>query len=336
MKLKMKLKMSILLMALLMTITPALAFDSINTACDTPSGGCHAFPPVFLNNTVSISHIQASPGQTFPVTITWTGGVTAGTNTVAKWPNAVLDNALFNPTPQISAVGVFPSGSLTSTLTAPSAIGNYTLRAYTADGTGTPNSGKETDYKVITVQVAPPPTSAINLTKTPSATQVNSGTSVTYTYVVANTGGTTLSNVLVTDNILGSIGGPITLNAGASQTFTKSQVITTNTTNIGTATGTDPSGTNVSFNATATVLVVSVPPSVTFVVTDSITGDPIAGATVSADGKFRGETDATGTVSFTVAPGDYRYAVRTKGYVRTTGTVSVTGDTTVNVALVPR
>ena len=115
-----------------------------------------------------------------------------------------------------------------ATLTAPSAIGNYTLRAYTADGTGTPNSGKETDYKVITVQVAPPATSAISLTKTPSATQVNSGTSVTYTYVVTNTGETILSNVLVTDNILGSIGGPITLNAGASQTFTKSQVITTN------------------------------------------------------------------------------------------------------------
>ncbi len=74
--------------------------------------------------------------------------------------------------------------------------------------------------------------------------------------------------------------------------------------------------------------------ALTFVVTDSISGLPIAGTTVSVDSKFRGQTDTTGTVSFTVAPGDYRYAVRAKGYVRTTDTVSVAGDTTVNVALV--
>ena len=253
--LKMKIKISILLVAMLMTTMPALAFDSLNTACDTP--GCHAYPPVFLNNTVSISSFNATPGQTFPVTITWTGGVTAGTNTVAKWPSSVVDNALFNPTPQISTVGVFASGSLTSTLTAPSAPGTYTLRAYTSDGTGTPNSNHETDYKVITVRVAQPANSSISLTKIPSATQVTSGTSVTYTYVVTNTGGTTLTNVLVTDNILGAIGGPISLNAGANQTFTKAQVLTANTTNIGTATATSPTGT-VTFNATATVTVVSV------------------------------------------------------------------------------
>lgn len=75
--------------------------------------------------------------------------------------------------------------------------------------------------------------------------------------------------------------------------------------------------------------------TLTFVATDSISGLPIAGATVSA-GKFRGKTDTTGTVSFTVTPGDYRYTVRAGGYVRTTDIVSVTGDITVNVALVPR
>ena len=318
MKLKMKLKMSILLMGLLMTITPALAFDSLNTACD----GCHAFPPVFLNNTVSISHIQVSPGQTFPVTITWTGGVTAGTNTVAKWPNAVLDNALFNPAPQISPVGVFASGSLTSTLTAPSAVGNYTLRAYTADGTGTPNSNRETDYKVITVQVTQPAAPAINLTKTPSATQVTSGTSVTYTYVVKNTGGTTLSNVLVTDNVLGAIGGPITLNSGANQTFTKSQVLTTNTTNIGTARGTDPSGKIVTFNVSATVLVIVPPPpstagSISGFKINAVTGKGIPGWTITLIGtggiriKKTVTTGADGSYIFENLPAG-RYLVKEK------------------------
>ncbi len=273
---KMK-EMSILLMALLMITTPALAFPTENIACDTLGSGCHAFPPVFLNNSVSVSNITVSPGQTFPVTITWTGGVTAGTNTVAKWPNAVLDNALFNPTPQMSAVGVFATGSLTSTLTAPIAVGNYTLRAYASDGTGTPNNFRETDFKEITVQVAQPANSSINLTKTPSQTQVTSGTSVTYTYVVTNTGGTTLTNVSVSDDILGSIGGPITLDAGASQTFTKSQVITANTTNIGTASGTDPSNTIVTSSATATVTVITVAPTAKrpTEIIDNMTGIPV-------------------------------------------------------------
>lgn len=248
-----RIKLSILLIVMLLTITPALAFDSLNTACDIPSGGCHANPPVFLKNTVSISSFTATPGQTFPVTISWTGGVTSGTNTVAKWPS-VLDNDKFTPTPSISTVGVFPSGTLTSTLTAPTTPGTYTLRAYTSAGTGSPNSGKETDFKVITVNVVQPASSSISLTKTPSATPVTSGTSVTYTYVVTNTGTATLTNVLVTDNILGAIGGPITLNAGASQTFTKAQVLTVSTTNIGSVTATSNTGT-VTFNATATVTV---------------------------------------------------------------------------------
>lgn len=130
-----KIKMSMLLVVLLMTMTPALAFNTINTSCDIPGGGCHAYPPVFLNNTISISSITVDPGQTFPVTITWTGGATAGTNTVAKWPSSVVDNALFNPIPAKSTVGIFPTGTLASTLSAPNTPGTYTLRAYTADGT---------------------------------------------------------------------------------------------------------------------------------------------------------------------------------------------------------
>lgn len=252
MEIDIRITMPILLMILLLTSMPALAFDTLNTACDVASGGCHANPSVFLKNTVSISSFSATPGQTFPVTITWSGGATA-VNTVAKWPDAV-DNTKFTPNPAISTVGVNPSGTLTSTLTAPTTPGTYTLRAYTSTGTGSPNSGKETDFKIITVTVSNPTTSSISLKKTPSATQVASGTSVTYTYVVTNTGSTTLTNVLVADSILGVIGGPITLNAGTSQTFARAQILSVSTTNTGSATATSPTGT-VSFNTTATVTV---------------------------------------------------------------------------------
>lgn len=254
----MKIKISILLIILLMTIVPTSAFDFEVRNCDQ----CHKFPPVFLSNTVSISNINVAPDQKFTVTITWTGGATA-VNTISKWPtvglnNVPLDNAKFNPTPLNSTVGISPTGTLTSTLTAPKIPGSYTLNAYTSDGTGAPNNGMETVFKNIIVTVQPPQGSAINLTKTPSATEVTSGTSVTYTYVVTNTGGTTLSNVLVTDDKLGAIGGPITLATGANQTFTKSQVITADTTNVGTATGTSGT-TTVTSTAPATVTIPQAP-----------------------------------------------------------------------------
>jgi hypothetical protein len=82
---------------------------------------------------------------------------------------------------------------------------------------------------------------------------------VTYTYTVNNTGNTVLSNVTITDNVFGAVGGPITLNPGVSQTFTKIATITNDTTNIATATGTDQFGANVTATANATVKVIPTP-----------------------------------------------------------------------------
>jgi hypothetical protein len=75
---------------------------------------------------------------------------------------------------------------------------------------------------------------------------------------------------------------------------------------------------------------------VTFKVTDNVTGLAVQNARVSMDG-ISIKTDATGTAVFTnVALGDHTYTVSKTGYRRYTGVVSVAGDTTVNVALVPR
>lgn len=99
----------------------------------------------------------------------------------------------------------------------------------------------------------------------------------------------------------------------------------------GTTTITASSG-SVSGTATATVRL----PTVTFVVTNSVTNSPVTGASVLMDG-VKIITDATGKAVFTnIAPGDHSYAVSKTGYRRATGSVGVTADTTVPVKLVPK
>jgi len=76
--------------------------------------------------------------------------------------------------------------------------------------------------------------------------------------------------------------------------------------------------------------------TVTFVVTDSITGLEIQGTSVVMDG-IKTNTGVTGTAVFTnVASGDHKYTVSKTRYKRLTGVVSATGYTTVSVKLVPR
>ena len=65
------------------------------------------------------------------------------------------------------------------------------------------------------------------------------GTTVTYCYVVTNTGDTPLSNVTVTDNSVGPRSARSrSLAPGASQNCTKTATITQSVVNMGTATGT--------------------------------------------------------------------------------------------------
>ncbi len=199
MKIKSILAIAILLTSMIIAgISTAGAFNTRNDACDTPSGGCHAYPPTFLNNTVSITAITVAPGQSFPVTIDWTGGVTSVTNTVAKWPSGVLDNALFSPNPVISPVGVFATGTLTSTLTAPLTTGTYTLRAYTSDGTGSPNTFRETDYKNIAVTVQAPAPVLTSITVSPPAAALSIGGAQSFNATALDQNGAPMSGITIT------------------------------------------------------------------------------------------------------------------------------------------
>lgn len=97
----------------------------------------------------------------------------------------------------------------------------------------------------------------ITIDKTVTPVSGTPGTPVTYTYVVTNTGDTTLFEVEVTDDVLGAVGTIPALAAGDSVTLTQSSVLgAAAITNIGTASGEDILGLRVSDSDPATVTVV--------------------------------------------------------------------------------
>jgi uncharacterized repeat protein (TIGR01451 family) len=100
---------------------------------------------------------------------------------------------------------------------------------------------------------------AISIVKTVNPVSGNPGDTVTYTYVVTNTGDTTLFNVSVDDDVIGHIGVIAKLEPGQSVTLTKDFVLPAGdpaVTNVGTATGTDVLGTKVSDDDDAFVTIV--------------------------------------------------------------------------------
>ena len=98
----------------------------------------------------------------------------------------------------------------------------------------------------------------VKITKTANPASVSVSDTVTFTYVVTNTGDTPLHNVIVTDDVLGAIGVVTLLAPGASHTFTKPMTVNASspTTNVGKAVGTDTLGTQVSDSASLTIAIV--------------------------------------------------------------------------------
>ena len=103
----------------------------------------------------------------------------------------------------------------------------------------------------------------IEIVKTVDEDTVPIGTTVTYTYVVTNTGDTTLYDISVDDDILGHIGDIAVLEPGESATLTKDFVVgDVPVINVGTATGEDILGRSVSSDDDAIVTPIAgeVPP----------------------------------------------------------------------------
>ncbi|MDF1502551.1 hypothetical protein [Roseisolibacter sp. H3M3-2] len=160
----------------------------------------------------------------------------------------------------LSQTSLNPGG--TATGTGQATLSQTTTNTATASGTalgGTLATTSVTDQASATVAVN---SCAIDVSKTPDRLSVCSqnGT-VTYTYVVTNTGTAPLTNVDLTDDKLGAIAADLSLAAGASQTFTRTTTLQATTTNVVAATGVAFEGTaaatQVSDQANATVNVVA-------------------------------------------------------------------------------
>ena len=166
-----------------------------------------------------------------------------------------------------------PGDSETCTATALTTQANVDNGSITNIGTATGKS--VTDGSVVTAKstavVNAIQTPAISLLKTANPTSYSgSGDQIIYSYLVKNTGNVTLKSIQVKDNILGSVTScnlatgdtsktPGTLAPGDSETCSATattsptNVTQGSITNIGTATGTAPDGSNVTASSTAVV-----------------------------------------------------------------------------------
>jgi uncharacterized repeat protein (TIGR01451 family) len=127
----------------------------------------------------------------------------------------------------------------------------------TATVEGTADDGRTTtDQDSHEVDLIHP---AIEIVKTVDPVSGEPGDTVTYTYVVTNTGDTTLFDISVDDDVIGHIGDIAELAPGESVTLTKDWVLPASpaiVTNVGTATGTDVLGKTVTANDDASVTIV--------------------------------------------------------------------------------
>jgi large repetitive protein len=127
-----------------------------------------------------------------------------------------------------------------------------TVRGDTHEGEGG-TEVTDTDSHVVVVI-----TPDISIDKSVSDASVTPGTTVTFTYVVTNTGDTTLFDISVDDDVLGHIGDISMLSVGASQTLTATFTVgDTPVTNTGTASGQDVLGKTVTDSDIVSVVVVS-------------------------------------------------------------------------------
>ena len=125
----------------------------------------------------------------------------------------------------------------------------------TATVEGTHEGGKVTDTDDHVVEVIHP---GIAIDKSASPTSGPAGTRIVYTYLVTNTGDTTLYEINVTDDVLGPIGAIPSLGAGADASLTFEITLgSAPVTNVGTASGEDVLGEVVTADDAATVTVVA-------------------------------------------------------------------------------
>ena len=202
---------------------------------------------------------------TFTIVVTNTGPVTLSNVRVT---DALSPDCAKTSSNIAGLASLAPGASITYTCTLANVQSSFTN---SATATGTPVGGgpdvTATDTAPVTVTPPPPPPAqqnpAISITKNPKAQTIFTGQTATFAIVVTNTGDVTLTNVTVTDQLspdCNKTGAQIAalgaMAPGASVTYncTLSNV-QASFTNVAVATGTPPSGSNVTAQDSAPVTV---------------------------------------------------------------------------------
>jgi uncharacterized repeat protein (TIGR01451 family) len=155
--------------------------------------------------------------------ITYTFLVTNSGNTTLT--DVTVDDPLFglNFGPVTLAPGASETFTYVYTITQADVDAGQVINTATATGTFNGVDYTDTDTETITAVLGP----EITLSKTADPTTYNAaGDLITYTFVVTNSGNTTLTDVTVDDPLFGLTFGPVTLAPGASETFTYDYTIT--------------------------------------------------------------------------------------------------------------
>ncbi|GAB3312298.1 hypothetical protein GCM10027298_37400 [Epidermidibacterium keratini] len=240
-----------------------------------------------------------SAGDTidYSVSVTNSGTVTVG--------NIAVSDPLLGGTLECSGVEIAPGtsidcGPFTYTLTQADVNAGTVINTATAAGqlpNGDPVDG------ISTVEVPLERTPGLSLDKQAGDPvdangdgAIGAGDSITYTFVIANTGNVTISNVALNDPKIGAVVCPTTVEAGASVTCTATYTLTQDdldegdVVNSASVSGTDPTGTTVTSppDGTTTEL-----PS-----DGTLSVDKTAGALVDVDGN--GRPSVGDTIDYTV------------------------------------
>ena len=285
-------------------------------------------------STLLIDPVAAGATVDYSYTITNSGNVTLTGVTLTDDQEGSIDLSATTLTPGASA-----TGSATHTVTQAEIDAGTLTNVATTIGTPPAGPGSNvtaSDTQTVTLVQDP----SIEVVKALSANadedgsgDVSLGDTLTYSFTVTNTGNVTLANVSVSDPLPGlsaATGGASTLAPGASTVFTATYTVTQanvdagQVSNTAIATGTPPSGPNVSDTDTVTVDVTHIAWQVTKVsIATQVPSTVVNNVSISA-----GNSTATGSASTTdtvVVASDVTYAI----------TITNLGDgNAVNVVLV--
>jgi uncharacterized repeat protein (TIGR01451 family) len=235
------------------TVTASYGGDA-NYASSSGTGGVSIVPALTLEKSTTSTGYGAA-GDVIPYDY-----VVTNPGTVAISDVAVTDDHVSGVSCPDSTLAAGDSETCTGSYTVTQADVDAGSVANTATAAGTaPGDVAVISEPAVAVVWATDATTSLSLTKSTTATgYAAAGDTIDYQYVVTNTGSTTISDVAVTDNLVGSVScADPTLAPGASETCTGSYTVTQgdvdagSVTNTASASGTNPQSTDVTSNSSS-------------------------------------------------------------------------------------